>query len=169
MNEHDGMSEDINPLIDEIRHLFMRTANRHAVQIDKETQYLLQNCTNPNMKEIIKGLTEISFHILDAIGRYEPINSIKITQRTDIPKGTVSKNIQKLMIRNLIIKTYLPNNKKESVFNLTTLGEELFELHVKMHQRLDDNMSAFFKKYSKQNLQFLVRFLKDYEHELSSF
>lgn len=171
MNEsaYGGMSENTDALIDEIRCLFLHTANRHAVQIDQETQYLLQTCTNPNTEAVIKNLTAISFHILDAIGRYGPISSIQIAQKTGVPKGTVSKNTKKLMAKNLMIKTYLPNNNKESVFNLTALGEEIFELHAKMHRRLDDNMAAFFKKYSNQDLQFLAQFLKDYEKALSVF
>uniref|UniRef100_UPI0028A806E1 MarR family winged helix-turn-helix transcriptional regulator n=1 Tax=Lacrimispora sp. TaxID=2719234 RepID=UPI0028A806E1 len=95
-------------------------------------------------------------------GRNEPINSTAISQKTDIPKGTVSKNISKLLSYHLITKNNIPDNKKESVFQLTPAGMELYVLHGKMHQRMEQKIIGYFKRYSIHDLEFLVQFLHDY-------
>ncbi|MDH6365702.1 DNA-binding MarR family transcriptional regulator [Enterococcus sp. PF1-24] len=149
-------------LIEEIRQLFLNAANKRTLQINSEKQNLLDNCENEELKVVIQNLTVIVFHILDAIGQQEPINSINISKLTAIPKGTVSKNISKLLAMDLITKSQLPNNKKESIFHLTALGRALFELHKETHQQLEEKVSALLSKYTQAELQLVIRFLADY-------
>lgn len=152
-------------LVDEIQQLFLNVANRRALQINTEKQNLLKNYPNKKLSEAISTLTVISFHIIDAIGQHEPINSISISQITNIPKGTVSKNISKLLAKNLIIKNSLPNNKKERFFHLTPLGKELFKLHKDMHKRFEEKMTKLLKRYTENELHLVIRFLEDYTKE----
>jgi len=60
-------------------------------------------------------------HVLDAIGRLEPVNGIIISKQFGIPKGSVSKVTRKLAAKNLIITESIPNNKKEILFRMTAL------------------------------------------------
>lgn len=161
-NLHGDSNQNTITLINEISQLFLNVANRRSLEANIEKQNLLKICTDVKVAEVIDELTVISFHILDAIGQYEPINTINIAQKTNIPKGTVSKNISKLISSELIIKNNIPGNRKESVFTLTATGKELFELHRKMHQRLEEQMIDFFKQYKEGDLQFIVQFLNDY-------
>ncbi len=82
-------------------------------------------------------MTLVMLHVLDAIGRLEPVNSITISKDTNIPKGTVTKIIPKLISKKFITKESLPNNKKEYLFRITPLGKELFNLHEVMHKEND--------------------------------
>jgi len=149
-------------LIGEIEQLLFEAITQRQSDVEAEKQWLLKNCANNSLSEIISDLTVTAFHILDAIGQLQPINSIDITKKAGIPKGTVSKNIKKLMSKELIAKVPLPDNKKESILSLTPLGEELFELHRALHQKFDSEFSAFLEQYDTSELQFLVRFLKDF-------
>jgi DNA-binding MarR family transcriptional regulator len=156
-------SENKDILINEIRRLFSNAVARHASEDDDEKQWLLQNCNSAEVSSLLQELSGIGLHVLDAIGQFEPINSITISKKTGIPKGTVSKSIKKLSSKDLITKIPLPNNKKESLFHITPLGKELFELHQSLHKQMDLGINMFLKKYDAHELQFLIRFLKDFE------
>ncbi|MFT9078618.1 MarR family transcriptional regulator [Ethanoligenens sp.] len=162
--ESNSIRPSADVLIETIRQQFLSVSNRHAAEVDRETQILLQNCRQPDMAKVIQELTVISIHILNAIGELEPVNSAKIARQTGIPKGTVSKNIRKLLLKQLILKEHVPGNKKESVFHLTTLGRDLSALHIEMHRRMDDEMTAFLSQYSLNDLQVLAKILKDYNN-----
>jgi DNA-binding MarR family transcriptional regulator len=149
-------------LINEIERLLFEAVTQHQADIEAEKQWLSTNCKNAALLDAADNLTVIAFHILDAIGRFQPTNGIDITKRAGIPKGTVSKNIKKLIDKGLITKTPLPNNKKESFLNLTDLGQELFEIHRAVHRKFDSEFFSFLTQYNTHELQFLARFLKNF-------
>lgn len=149
-------------LVTEIEQLLFDVTTQHQSNIEAEKQWLLSNCTNLEMARIVGNLTVTAFHTLDAIGHFQPVNSIDITKKTGIPKGTVSKNIKKLIDNNLITKVPLSNNKKESILNLTPLGKELFDLHGILHKKLNLGLTSFLNQYEAHELQFIAQFLKDF-------
>ncbi len=150
-------------LVQEIERIFFEVVSRHQTDMEEEKNWLFSNCSDPQLSEIVSNLSIITFHVLDAIGRFQPVNSITISKMTEIPKGTVSKNIKKLLTEGLIVKQALPDNKKESVFFLTSIGKSLFALHKEVHAQFDSKLSVFLQKYDTEELQFLVRFLKDFQ------
>ena len=157
-----ALSNDKEILIVEIKKLFSEASTRKTLQADEVKQWMVQNCSNSTTLGIIKEMTVISLHVLDAIGRLQPVNSITISKETGIPKGTVSKTIKKLASKNLIIKVPLPNNKKEVTFYVTPLGKEIFDLHSVLHLQFESWVTKFLENYEVQELQFLMRILKDF-------
>lgn len=157
------LDDDKEILIVEIKKLLSEATTRQALEVDEEKRWLMQKCPNFEFSEIVQELTVIALHVLDAIGRFQPVNSITISKETGIPKGTVSKTIKKLTSKNLIRKVPLPNNKKEVTFYITPLGKEIFDLHDDLHRQFESSITLFLKKYDVQELQFLIRFLKDFE------
>lgn len=155
------LGDDKESLIIQIKKLFSDVSTRKTLEVDEEKQWLLQNCTNSEISGIVQELTVIALHVLDAIGRLQPVNSITIAKETGIPKGTVSKTIKKLAAKDLIMKMPVPNNKKEMNFYVTPLGKEIFDLHHVLHRQFESAVVMFLKKYDVHELQFLQRFLKD--------
>ncbi|RYD06523.1 hypothetical protein N752_04135 [Desulforamulus aquiferis] len=156
------LGDNKEELIIQIKKLFSDVSTRQTLEVDEEKQWLLQNCTNSEFSGIVQELTVIALHVLDAIGRLQPVNSITIAKETGIPKGTVSKTIKKLTSKELIMKIPLPNNKKEINFYITPHGKEIFDLHNALHQQFESAVAIFLKKYDVHELQFLKRFLKDF-------
>ncbi|WFR56690.1 winged helix DNA-binding protein [Anaerocolumna sp. AGMB13025] len=154
--------KDNDELISVIKNLVNEVLNKHASEDEEEKQWLLDNCQNPAVLKKLSDLTYIMLHVLDAIGRLEPVNSISISKDTGIPKGTVSKSIPKLLSKELITKVPLPNNKKEYVFHITPLGKEIFILHQTMHKKMESTLNNFLKQYNDTELQFIIRMLKDF-------
>lgn len=106
-------------------------------------------------------MTVLMLHVLDAIGKYEPVNSITISNKMDIPKGTVSKITRKLIELQLIKRGRLPNNKKEIIFETTTLGHELFETHKELHTKIEKKVIRFLSQYESHDLNFVTNLLED--------
>jgi DNA-binding MarR family transcriptional regulator len=153
---------DKDELISKIKNLVNEILNTHASEDDEEKQWLLHNCNNPLALKKLSDLTYVMLHVLDAIGRLEPVNSITLSKDTGIPKGTVSKSIPKLVSMELITKVPLPNNKKESLFYITPLGKEIFNLHQAMHKKMESKLNNFLKQYNDAELQFIIRMLTDF-------
>ena len=129
---------------------------------DLETKrWMASNARNPAVAEMLQDSTPMTFQIIDAIGRLEPVNGITISRETRIPKGSVSKITRRLIARKLIRKKLLPNNKKEVLFLLTPLGRELFQVHRAFDQQMERGFTRFLQRYQPEELQFLIRVLHD--------
>ncbi|MFD2211938.1 MarR family transcriptional regulator [Virgibacillus halophilus] len=128
---------------------------------DEEIQWMLHHCTNPALKEVLKEITVSMLHVLEAIGQLEPVNGITISQKMNIPKGTVSKATRRLADKQLINSSTRPNNKKERIFHTTALGKELFYLHRDLHQEIEKNVIRFLSKYKQSELDILTRITQD--------
>lgn len=155
-------NEDKDAFVENIKKLMSEISYKHSSVEDDEQQWILQNCNNPILLRKLEDITPIMMHVVDAIGRLEPVNSITIAKDTNIPKGTVSKVIPKLISKGFIIKVPLPNNKKEYLFHITPLGRELFDLHLILHNQIELCLNQFFKKYDIAELQFMTRVLTDF-------
>jgi DNA-binding MarR family transcriptional regulator len=135
---------------------------KHASEDDEEKKWILKECKDPFLLKHMISMTGTMLHVLDAIGRLEPVNSIVISRDTGIPKGTVSKIIPKLIGKKFITKEGLPNNKKEFIFYITPLGKELFILHQTLHNRTEIGIKSVLDKYKSQELSLFNRILEDF-------
>lgn len=151
-----------NVIVKKIIKLIDLFSSQQASGTDIETQWLIENCEDDHLKDIIAQSTISMLHILDAIYLYGPTNGIAISKKSRIPKGTVSKIARKLVNFKLIEITSLPDNRKERHFNTTNLGEELAELHQKLHSEIEPDFLEFLSQYSDDELDLLTRMLNDF-------
>ncbi|GIP32523.1 MarR family winged helix-turn-helix transcriptional regulator [Paenibacillus sp. J2TS4] len=149
------------PLITEVMGLFEQIGKRMQTEDDEERRWLIQHCTDPALDKLLKDMTVMELHVVDAIGRLEPVNGITISKTFGIPKGSVSKITRRLAARGLIQTENLPNNKKEILFRTTPLGQELFELHQALHRQMERGVVRFLQKYGSDELDLVARILKD--------
>lgn len=149
-------------LIDQINLLIREMGQSLADEDDHEHQWMVQHCNDPKVAALLPDMTVGMLHVLDAIGRLEPVNGITISKQFGIPKGSVSKVTRKLAAKNLIITEALPNNKKEVLFRMTPLGKAVFNIHREMHVEMEQRMSAFLRRYSNDELQFIARLIHEF-------
>ncbi|MEC0090863.1 winged helix DNA-binding protein [Paenibacillus macquariensis] len=134
------------------------SAMQHKFQSedDEEKDWLIQNSPNPVVAELVKELTVMMLHVIDAIGKLEPVNGITISKQLGISKGSVSKITKKLVDRKVIQIEYLPDNKKEILFRTTPMGNEIYRLHIALHHQIEIGVNHFLQRYSEEELRFLV-------------
>lgn len=159
--DNDENTQDTIPLAAEIISLFTEIGQRYQQEDDDEKAWLIKHCANPVLAQILEDTTVLMLHVLDAIGRLEPVNGITISKQFGFPKGSVSKVTRRLVAQKLIRTETLPNNKKEILFRMTPLGEELFQLHQALHEEIEKGVFGFLQRYSSDELRFLIRVLKD--------
>ncbi|WP_067621518.1 MarR family transcriptional regulator [Alicyclobacillus acidiphilus] len=157
VERNDG--HEVKTLMNEIIRLIVQLQQR--IEFDEEKQWLRAHCENPVLQQMVDNMTTMTLHVLDTIGRCQPVNGITISKEMQVPKGTVSKITRRLMKSELIIAGSIPENRKEIYFRLTPLGHELFGLHRMLHERIDEGVQRFFQKYDVNELRFIVSFLRD--------
>lgn len=156
---HDNTEKDM--LVYQVIKLTEQILKKMGDGDDEEKQWMIQSVENPLLKKILPNITVMMLHVLDAIGKFEPVNGITISKEMEIPKGTISKVTRKLEDLNLIRKERLPGNKKEILFYTTALGYELFEVHKKLHEQIEKNVVHFLKQYQSSELSLLTKVLED--------
>lgn len=150
----------INEVLEAVRDIQIK----FQAEDDEEKEWLLHNSPNPEVQEIVQEMTVTMLHVLDAIGTLEPVNGITISKQFGFSKGTVSKITKRLVQKNIILPEYLPDNKKEVLFRMTKLGQDIYRLHQAMHQQIDLGANRFLQRYTEDELQFLVHALRDTAH-----
>ena len=154
-SNHDDQIAEIMTLLGQISEKFEPGENEMK-------QWMTRNFQSPQIVEILQDSTLMTLRVLDAIGRLEPVNGITISKQTRIPKGSVSKITRRMISRKLITKESLPNNKKEILFRTTPLGKEIFLAHQAFDQKMEKGFIAFLEKYEPQELNLVVRILRDF-------
>lgn len=157
MNNHKDKEMLVSQILDHTEQLIKKFSDGD----DEEKQWLIKTVDSPVLKSILPNMTVLMLHVLDAIGKYEPVNGITISNKMDIPKGTVSKITRKLIELQLIKRGKLPNNKKEIIFQTTILGHELFETHKELHTKIEKNVIRFLSQYESHDLNFVTNLLEN--------
>jgi DNA-binding MarR family transcriptional regulator len=133
--------------------------------IDEEQRLVIQQYLGKEEEVVWADVTTTMLHVLDVIGRHEPINGIAIARQLELTKGGVSKITHKLLAYQLITKEMIATNKKEIYFRLTPLGRDIFNIHQRLHQEREEQGMSFLKKYTASELQLVIRFLHDFAEE----
>ncbi|OKP74629.1 MarR family transcriptional regulator [Paenibacillus sp. P3E] len=128
---------------------------------DDERRWMIRNCNNPLVIEFLQESTVMMLHVIDAIGKLEPVNGASISKEFGIPKGSVSKVTRRLLEKGIISTEFLPDNKKEVLFRTTALGREVFELHQALHRQMNIGIQLFLERYTEEELSFIIRGLED--------
>lgn len=130
-----------------------------------EKQDLLSKLTE---KDLLHNYSYSEIHFIDAVGKIENANVTKIANYLQITRGAVSRMAQKQINQNLVEKYTVKSNRKEIYFRLTSKGRELFDEHEKRHKLWQQRDSEFFDKYSREEIEKICLFFKEYNDYLGS-
>jgi len=130
-------------------------------ETDEEKNWLAKNCSDESLLDAMDGMTTLMLHVLDGIARLEPVNGINVSKDLNVPRGSVSKACRKLLNKQLVTAERLSDNKKEVLYRTTKLGYELYILHQKLHEEIENNFRSFLNKYSMKDLLVIEPFLND--------
>jgi len=148
-------------IIQELMETTAKLQAKFQSEDDEEKQWLVANSSNPEVLSFLQESTVMMLHVIDAVGRLEPVNGITISKQFGIPKGSVSKITRRLVEKEIIRTEYLPGNKKEVLFCTTSLGKEIFDLHQALHRQIDKGVHRFLQRYSEDELKFIMQCLHD--------
>lgn len=97
-------------------------------------------------------------HTLVYIADHDTDNFTQIAEGLAITKGALTKIIDKIEQKKLIVKYYQEGNRKSIYYTLTQPGKEAYENHLQFH-----------KKYTLETGDAFDRFLTEHEEVLHQF
>jgi DNA-binding MarR family transcriptional regulator len=98
-------------------------------------------------------------HTIVAIGKNPGSNMTEIAEIMDITKGGVQKFVKKLLAKDLIYKTQLPDNKKEFIYGLTKKGNIAYKMHEDFEQKRFGKIYETMDAMDEKEFQVLEEFL----------
>lgn len=107
-------------------------------------------------------------HTIVAIGENPGCNMTEIAGIMNITKGGVQKFAKKLLAKDLIYKTHIPDNKKEVIYGLTKKGNKAFQMHEEFEQKRFGKIFELMDSMEAKELQVLEDFLTKLNNILST-
>lgn len=156
--------------ISRIEDLLGQISARFAAEDPDEQAWLRDQCS-PEAQRVLDSLSVANLHLLEEIpgedvplSSNQPANIIGLSRTTGVPKGTVSKAVQRLVTQGAVTRHRLPDNSKEVHLRLTAIGAEIQAAHRGLHEQMGSGLTEFLARYSEADLEVLIRVLTDLLH-----
>ncbi|CAM3609354.1 MarR family winged helix-turn-helix transcriptional regulator [Occultella aeris] len=150
--------------IERIGELVAAVTARFADEDPDEQAWMRDQCS-PAAQRILAEIGVSALHLLDAIpaddGTGASVNIVGLSRATGMPKGTVSKTVQRLVTSGAVARHQIPDNRKEVHLRLTEPGEEIRRAHRSLHEEMGNGLAAFMGRYSAADLEVITRVLDD--------
>lgn len=156
--------ETKHELIAHINDLAARLTTRFAEEDVDERAHMRELCS-PEAQRALETMSVPALHLLDALSTDDeeaaPMNVVSLAQATGVPKGTVSKRLQRLADAGVVTRHRIPGNRKEVHLRPTTVGKEIQAAHRSLHEQMGTVFDDFLTRYSPEELEVLSRVLND--------
>lgn len=101
-----------------------------------------------------------AIHIIDCIGKNEPINNTATAEKMNLSKASVTNISNKLHKEGFIKRSQMSGNKKEIYFSLSSKGRKIFEIHTMMHEIIERRFLDGLNSFSESELQATLKFFQ---------
>ncbi|BBY25950.1 MarR family winged helix-turn-helix transcriptional regulator [Mycolicibacterium sediminis] len=154
MKTKSALIADINALLGAVKDKFEDDEDG-----DAERDYMIERCP-PRLRESLRTLPTLALHLLAHL-EGDPTGVVGLAARSGQLKGTVSKQVQRLVEAGLVMRTPVPGNRKEVELALTDDGELVARAHDDMHVEMAAGVGDFLSRYAKADLEVLATVLSD--------
>ncbi|EOT43688.1 MarR family transcriptional regulator [Enterococcus dispar] len=120
----------------------------------------------PQMEQALQGYKLNEIDLIEKIGLIPNPNVTKLAAATYMTRGAISKLAKKLTAKDLIESYQLPANKKEIYFRLTSQGEQINQIHQKLHQSFANRDQEVFTNMTDEEFDTIFRFIGRYREHL---
>lgn len=131
-----------------------------------ENQKMLEKIYKNESSNILNDYSISEMHCVDYIGKIDKPNVTKLSALLNVTRGGVSKIIKKLMKKGAVESFTSETNKKEIYYSLTSVGEEIFNAHARMHERWYCKDVEYLEKCDSKKLETVAEFLDKYNKYL---
>lgn len=142
---------------------FMDSAEELMVKLFNSYQYL-----DRHKVCYIEGLPlyPSEVHVIHAIATDGSMKMAELAAVLGITKGAMTKLAAKLEDKGLIRRYQYLENRKDIYFQLTPLGMEVYEGHVRYHRNREERLYASYRNISSGEAEIILRFLGEYHKEM---
>lgn len=138
-------------------HLFEKIMDKYAASEKKPRYYGTDQL-----------LYRSEVHTIDAIGKNNNINVTNLSTYLGVTKGAVSQMIEKLIKKDMLVKTIVSPSDTEVALSLTLKGEQAFEGHRKYHHDFYEQIEQTIATISNEDIQTFLNILNKFEEFLSN-
>lgn len=105
-------------------------------------------------------------HVIHAIATDSSMKMRGLAAILGITKGAMTKLAAKLETKGLIRRYQYLENRKDVYFQLTPLGQEVYEGHLRYHQEREKRLYASYRDINPEEAKIILRFLSEYHKEM---
>ena len=112
---------------------------------------------------IDKSITINEVHLIDLIGRNQPVNLVKLSELLKVSRSAITQSVRRLIQKNLVVFDFAPNNGKNKYLRLSEKGIEVFKVHKEQQAYIEESVFSVLNNYSEEELQTVVKLMDDVE------
>lgn len=122
--------------------LFLKVVNRYIATEKKPCDYNV-GCL----------LYRSEIHTIDAIGKNNRINITELANYLGITKSAVSQMVNKLIKKDMVVKTILSKSDTEVALALTEKGAKVYHGHNEYHRKLYQYVDRMLSQVPKSDIE----------------
>ncbi|WP_346744061.1 MarR family transcriptional regulator [uncultured Streptococcus sp.] len=112
---------------------------------------------------IDKSITINEVHLIDLIGRNQPVNLVKLSEILEVSRSAVTQSVRRLTKKELIVFEFAPDNEKNKYLRLSEKGVGVFNIHKEQQEHIEKAIFSVLRNYGEENLQMVMGLMDDVE------
>jgi len=157
--------------------LASRLVNMGVSAVDSQQQFLseltalldkISLLSHDVLSQQLKGYKAAEVHTIEYIKKHPESNASQIATGLYVTRGAVSKMTRRLIDRQLIERYQKAGNRKETYFQLTAIGQQVFEIHERLNRQFEARDQVVFEHASAQEVSATLQFLQQYNVHLDA-
>ena len=112
---------------------------------------------------IDKSITINEVHLIDLIGRNQPVNLVKLSELLEVSRSAITQSVRRLTKKDLVAFEFAPDNEKNKYLRLSKKGIEVFKIHKEQQAYIEKSIFSVLNNYSEGELQTVVKLMDDIE------
>ena len=155
--------------------IFCNTINKKKETMNKKELHKFNNRFNSfvlafeqlkkaqHRNSIDKSITINEVHLIDLIGRNQPVNLVKLSGLLEVSRSAVTQSVRRLIKKNLVSYEFAQDNEKNKYLILSKKGVEVFNIHKEQQEHIEKAIFSILRNYSEEDLQMVMKLLDDVE------
>ena len=155
--------------------IFCNTINKKKETMNKKELHKFNNRFNSfvlafeqlkkdqHRNSIDKSITINEVHLIDLIGRNQPVNLVKLSELLEVSRSAITQSVRRLIKKDLVSFEFAQDNEKNKYLILSKKGVEVFNIHKEQQEHIETAIFSVLKNYSDEDLQMVMKLLDDVE------
>ena len=112
---------------------------------------------------IDKSITINEVHLIDLIGRNQPMNLVKLSELLEVSRSAITQSVRRLTKKDLVTFEFAQDNEKNKYLILSKKGVEVFNIHKEQQEHIEKAIFSVLRNYSDEDLQMVMKLMDDVE------
>ena len=174
MNPSELSSGGFFTLLDK-KTIFCNTINKKKETMNKKELHKFNNRFNSfvlafeqlkkaqHRNSIDKSITINEVHLIDLIGRNQPVNLVKLSELLEVSRSAITQSVRRSTKKDLVTFEFAPDNEKNKYLILSKKGVEVFNIHKEQQEHIEKAIFSVLRNYSDEDLQMVMKLMDDVE------